>query len=370
MISTLRGSVGVTGVRQALAVYAASRVLTMAVMWLAAMRTGHGLIALLSNWDGNWFLRVVHSGYPTEVPMDAGGVVESTLPFFPLYPMATRVAGWVLPGADAWAAIAVSLVCGAIAAVLIHRLTELVADRSTADRVVVLFCLFPGSMVLSWAYSEALMLVLATGCLIALLRERWLLAGLLAAGATACRANAVVLVAVCLWEATAAVRRDRTWRPMIAPALAPAGIVAFFGYLWIHTGDPVAFLHAQEAWGVHPGVGRHTLQMIWGVLQAPTAKPTFTIAVISLGFALITAVLLVRRPWPRMLSVYALGVVAFSVVSRVDGLRPRDILLAFPLLMALAATTSPTRLRQVTWVFVPLLLTSQVFHSLGAWAQP
>jgi hypothetical protein len=369
-ITRTRADSGVAGARRTLAVYAASRVLTLAVMWIAAHRVGYRLIALLSSWDGNWFLTVVRSGYPNHVPVGGAVAAQSTLPFFPLYPLATRAAAWVLPGSDAWAAIAVSLACGAIGAILVHRLTELVADRRTADRVVVLYCLFPGSMVLSWAYSEALTVTLAAGCLIALLRQRWLLAGVLAGAATACRANAVVLVAVCLWEATAAVRRDRTWRPLLAPAIAPTGIIAFFGYLWAHTGDPLAFLHAEEAWGVQPGAGRRTLHMIWSVVRAPTANPTFTIAVISLGFAVLTAVVLVRRPWPPMLSVYALGILAFSVVSRSDGLRPRDILIAFPLLMALGAAASATRFRQTVMIFVPLLLTSLVFHGIHTWAQP
>ena len=369
-VTRTRADSGVAGARRTLAVYAASRLLTLAVMWLAAHRFGYRLIALLTSWDGNWFLMVVHSGYPKHVPLGEGVAAQSTLPFFPLYPLAIRAAAWVLPGSDAWAAIAVSLVCGAVGAVLVHRLTELVADRRTADRVVVLYCLFPGSMVLSWAYSEALMVTLAAGCLIALLRQRWLLAGILAGAATACRATAVILVVVCLWEAAAAVRRDRTWRPLIAPALAPAGILAFFAYLWAHTGDPLAFLHAERAWGVQPGVGRRTLHIIGQVVQAPATKPTFTIAVVSLGFAVITAVLLVRRPWPRMLSVYALGILAFSVVSRSDGLRPRDILTAFPLLMALGAAASATRFRQTVMIFVPLLLTSLVFHGIHTWAQP
>ena len=71
-----------------------------------------------------------------------------------------------------------------------------------------------------------------------------------------------------------------------------------------------------------------------------------------------------------MLSVYTIGILAFSIVSRVDGLRPRDILIAFPLLMALGATASAARFRQLVALFVPLLMTSLVFHAVGTWAQP
>ena len=352
-----------------LAIYMASRLLTFLAAWVAAMGWSD-VLSRLTSWDGGWFLLVVHAGYPTEVPTAGGHVVQSTLPFFPLYPIATRAVAWVLPGSDAWAAVTVSLACGALGAVLIHRLVGLVSDAATADRAVVLYCLFPGSMVLSWGYSEALMVVLAVGCLIALRQQRWLLAGVLASAATATRATALVLVLVCAWEAFTAIRRHGAWRPLVAPVLAPTGMLAYFGYLWAHTGDALAFLHAEEAWGVGPGLGRTTFRLAVAAVRSPWESPMATIATASLVFAIVTAVLLLRRPWPPMLSIYSLGIVAFSVTSRVDGLRPRDVLTAFPLIVALAARVSDDWFRRIAWVFGVLLFVSTVLHGTGFWGQP
>jgi hypothetical protein len=325
---------------------------------------------MLASWDGSWFLTVVHGGYPAQIPMSGGAVRESTLAFFPLYPLLIRIAAWVLPGPDAWAAIGVSLGCGAIAVLLIHRLTELVADRRTADRTVVLFCVFPGSMVLSWAYSEGLMIALAAGCLLALLQRRWFLAGALAGAATACRPTAIVLVGVCLWEAVTAARRDETWRPFVAPVLAPIGGLAFLSFLWARTGDPLAFIHAEQAWGVAPKMGAATWSIMQAAARAPLAVPAYTIAFVSVIFAAATVVLLVRRGWPVMLSLYTLGILALSLSSRSDGLRPRDLLTAFPLLIGLAATVSERNFWLLTRLFLTLLLVSMVFHGVGLWTQP
>ena len=50
---------------------------------------------------------------------------------------------------------------------------------------MILIALFPGSFVLSMAYSEALMLTIVALCFIALRDKHWLWAGILAAMATA-----------------------------------------------------------------------------------------------------------------------------------------------------------------------------------------
>src|SRR5664279_2260311 len=71
--------------------------------------------------------------------------------------------------------------------------------RRVALRTTAVFACFPGAIVLSLAYTEGLTLVLAVGCLLALLHRRWLLAGICAAFATAARPNALALVVACGW---------------------------------------------------------------------------------------------------------------------------------------------------------------------------
>ena len=56
---------------------------------------------------------------------------------------------------------------------------------------MVLFAVFPGSFVLSFTYSEATLIVLAAACLLFLLREQWWLAGIAAMLGTATRPNGV-----------------------------------------------------------------------------------------------------------------------------------------------------------------------------------
>src|SRR5207253_1167110 len=125
---------------------------------------------------------------------------------------------------------------------LLWRLLARIWGREVADRGTALFCFFPGSFVLSMVYSEPLMLALAIGCLLALLDRRWLVAGVLAGLATGVRPNAVALVAACAWAAAVAIVKRREWRALVAPLLAPAGLVAFFAFLWARTGRPDAWI--------------------------------------------------------------------------------------------------------------------------------
>ena len=132
--------------------------------------------------------------------------------------------------------------------VLVQRLASGWWGEAVGRRAVVLFCLFPGSVVFSMVYAEGVALPLAAGCILALQRRRWLLAGVLAGIATALEPEAVVLVLVCGVSAGLELRR-RGWRAresLLAPVLSVTGVAAFAIYLWAHAGTPFAYTQAQK----------------------------------------------------------------------------------------------------------------------------
>jgi hypothetical protein len=359
-------------VRAALGVYAQSRLLTLVVATVAGMRVGVGPLALLNRWDAGWFLRVVHEGYPHHVPTVAGQAVESTLAFFPLFPLLIRLLAFLTPLSNALAGVAVAIAAGAVTVIVMHRIAlRLTGDSTRALRAVTLFAFFPGSMVLSMPYSEGVMVALAALCLLALLDERWWTAGLCAALASGSRASALALVPVCLWQAVLVIRRDRSLRPLVAPLLAPLGTVVYFLFLWHHTGDPLAYLHAEAAWNSGLGsFGEPALKMAGEFLRAPFASAMPATATLSLVFAIVTSVILVRRRWPSVLSVYTFTVLTISVLTRTDGLRPRDLLTAFPLFLAAGDVLDERWMRFAAPASAALLALSLTFHNLGSWAQP
>ncbi|HSP27222.1 MAG TPA: hypothetical protein VLN74_01650, partial [Ilumatobacteraceae bacterium] len=143
---------------------------------------GSLISGVLTSWDGRWYLELVRRGYPDSIPANITyEQLEARAAFFPLYPWIVRLADAVLPGGDTIAALSVNFVLGAISVVLVGLLARRLYSVGVAARAMTLYAVFPGSAILSFAYSEALLIVLAAACLLLLLDERWLLAGVAAA---------------------------------------------------------------------------------------------------------------------------------------------------------------------------------------------
>lgn len=209
-------------------------------------------------------------------------VTGSTLGFYPLYPLVIRgLASLGLPPLAA--ALITSFTGGLTAAVLVQRLATIWWGQQTARRAVAVFCLFPGSIVFSMAYSEGLTLPLVLGCLLALWSGRWLAAGLLAGLAGAVEPAGLALFPVTVAVAAREIRpfglKERSARrSLLAPLLAPAGLAAFAVYLWYRTGTPFAAYQAQR-YGWHEGD-------VVALLHQPIARRLFEHPVAILGHLL------------------------------------------------------------------------------------
>ncbi|MDQ3973404.1 MAG: hypothetical protein M3276_03570 [Actinomycetota bacterium] len=166
--------------------YLLSRGVALGAVTVGALARGEpGLLRALAIWDGAWYLSATAQGYPSYLQVLEGEVVQNNVAFFPLYPLAIRGLSGLTGLSPLTAAIAVASVAGLAAAVLLWVLVRALCDQEVAERAVLLFCFFPGSVVLSMAYSESLMLTLSIACLLALLQRRWLTAGVAGALATA-----------------------------------------------------------------------------------------------------------------------------------------------------------------------------------------
>ena len=309
---------------------------------------------LTRSWDSGWYLALAEHGYPAAVPEEAGRALQSTLGFFPLYPLAVRAVhalGLSYPAAG----LTVSALGGLVAAILLWLLVRHLSGPAVADRAVALFCFFPGALVLSLTYSEGLMLALSIGCLWALLRQHWVVAGVLAGLATATRPNAAALVVACAWAAAMAVWRRREWRALAAPAIAPLGLIAFFAYLGRHTGEAGAYLRTQrEGWDqtLEPG---SLLDSISNFLRHPFADTNVTLIVLGALFAAVMLVLLVRSRPPGVVLVYTVAVLLMSLLTPTMGPRPRFLLSAFPLVIALADRLQPAAFSVVLAISATML---------------
>lgn len=297
------------------------------------------MVDVLTSWDGLWYLRIVRAGYPRVVRPDVTyEVADARAAFFPAYPTLVRFADAVLPGGDVVAALLVNLVLGLVFVVVCGMLARHLFDNRVAERTMVLVALFPGSFVLSFAYTEALLLAVAAGCLLCLVRRQWLAAGVLAAVGTATRPNGVALVAACWVAALVAVARERQWKALVAAALAPLGFIGFQWWLGRHTGEPGVWFRVQtEAWGEGASFGLTAITRTLKAVTSPLTSPTNVIT----GVSLVTTIALgwfarrARLPWP--LVAYSAAVVALMLLPATVTARPRFVYTAFPLFISAAA---------------------------------
>lgn len=336
--------------RWPLAVYGISRLVLLATAIVETFFRRWTLWHELSNWDGQWYLRLLTEGYPNHVTH-----TQTTLGFLPLYPMLAWLPAH-LAITPAWtgyevAGLFVSLVTGAVAIVLIGRLASDWWGEAAGRRAVLLFCFFPGTVVFSMVYTEGVLLVCIAGCLLAMQRRRWLLAGTLAALSTAVGPVAVAVIPACavaalveLWQK--GWRDPEARRSLIAPLMAPLGLIAFGFFLWLHAGTPMASYETQRyAWQesstplallrdgeelfrqIFPAAGTHP-----GVINANYIAGLIGAAVLLGGLVLL--VLRPRVPLPTL--VWTLGVAALTVTSAQTPPNARMLLCAFPAVIVYA----------------------------------
>ena len=294
---------------------------------------------VLTSWDGRWYLELVRRGYPDSIPPDITyEQLEARAAFFPVYPWSVRALDAVLPGGDTVAALALNFVLGAIALVLVGLIARRLYSISAAARAMTLFAVFPGSFVLSFAYSEATLIVLAAACLLLLLDERWILAGVTAAVATGARPNGIALVVACAVASFIAIRTSRDWRSLVAPVLAPIGFIGFQWYVDRTAGERGAWFRVQsEAWSEGTSFGvtafTNTARFITNPLGSPTDALT-ALSVVAL-IAMVYCAWRVRLSW--ILSAYSAAVIVLMLIPETVTARPRFLFTAFPLIIAVAA---------------------------------
>jgi hypothetical protein len=335
--------------------YAVSRVITVIGVAVAVLTGPNSWSKVFSVWDGRWYVKIALHGYPQAVPQGdfyagTGRQVQSSIAFFPLYSLLMRAVDKVVPGGVDVAGVVLSLLIGAVATVVVWVIADKLTDARTADRAAILFAFSPGAFVLSLVYAEGLLILLSAGCLLALLERRWVLAGVLAALAGATRPNATAVMLACAWAAGWALWKHRDWRALAAPVLAPLGMIAFFGYLWWHTGETrIWFRVESQGWGERIDFGRANLGVFADVVTRPLHNPNRLILAASMITAVVLMVILVRAKLPGVLNVYALSGLILVLASHINA-RPRFIFVAFPLVIALAKTIRTQRAFLVTAV--------------------
>lgn len=359
--------------REALATWVLTRLASVVLAgaagaFLATERPVPAFLDRWTQWDVALLIEIAQYGYdgnPSEEP-DPG------LPaFFPGMPLALRAVHLIVPN-WALAGLLISFVAGAVAVVALARLGEAYGPRGAGPRAVLVLLVSPWAVFLFAGYTEALFLAFAIPSWLLARRGQWAMAALAAAGAASVRITGVFLAVALIVQFVAA----RGWRsagwarvgwlavPFVPPAL-------YFLYLLARTGDPFAWLQAQEAgWGRELVPPWESFLTTWNAAFQVSNEFTWAfrgeLVAAAVGVAL-TIWLLVARQWGELTYV---GLQVASLLSSSFYLSvPRATLLWWPLWLLIAWIGLRHRWIHATYlaVSVPLMATMLIAFTRGAW---
>ena len=305
---------------------------------LAPPFTGPSWLAGWAQWDSGWYHEIAEDGYAYVAGQ------QSTVAFFPAYPVVMRAVEFV--AGDVYVAgIVATLLAGAAVAALLATWLRSRLSPAAAWAALLALLLFPYAFYLyGVVYADALFVAAVLGAFLLLEADRPLLAGLAGAVATAARPVGVVLVVALAvralerrgaFERSAAGRFD--WRRArwadAGVLVSVLGLAAWCLYLWSRFDDPFAFAGAQAAWD--QGAGPETWLKFQffrdiGDLRSPRAWALFMAhPVLTVG-----AACLLPRVFRRFgvgYGVYATLLIGLSALSTKNFFgMARYLLAAFP----------------------------------------
>lgn len=297
--------------------------------------------------DVNWYAGIAEKGYE-QMPFNAD--VPRNWAFFPLFPLLLRLISR-LTGELAITGMVFSHICFLLALFLLHRMSLLFGfSADDADRTLIYLAFFPTSYFFSIPLPEALFLLLTVASFYFAKSERWWIAGMLGALASATRTTGVMLLpalALLYWEMYRPVRLRDLRRDSLALLLIPAGLISFMIYLHVITGNALAFKGAMAAWGRKAGF---FVSPLLDYLGDPTEIAAhwdfrflnFSAVMIALG----AGVYLLKRRY-YALAAYTLLLTFVALSSALLQSQARYTMVAFPLYLALALAGRRAKINQL-----------------------
>lgn len=289
----------------------------------------HYLLNGYFRWDAAWYSSIVKKGYKFSEEHSSNSA------FYPLLPGLTRGLAGVIGDWRIAALVVVNTCCLGLVAAL-ERLSVFALPKIDARAVSHLLLVFPSSFFLVSFFSESVFLVCAVLSMLGYVKQRYVSAGIWGMLAMLSRSTGLVLAIALLVDLIwrhAQRKQPLTWRASWL-ALVPAGLGVFAVILWTQTGEPLAFLKAQEFW-------RPDSALPWAPLVKSLAGFEWDLPrsaknvqrLLDSGaaiFVLASAGLMAAARWRPCYWVYTLGVVVLPLCTGTMMGMSRMCLAAFP----------------------------------------
>jgi hypothetical protein len=313
--------------------------------------------SVLEGWvrfDAGWYRSIAEDGYYFR-----GDDEQSSVAFFPVYPLVMRAFHSVFGGDTAAWGIFITLASGLAVALLFYRWCVPRLGERRARYALAALLLWPyGWYLFGAVYADALFIALVIGAFVSLERDRVVLATVLGAIATASRpvgfavvigllARALEREGVVSFPRFDRVRSGRLGRPSapstdepappvirfdrgrlraatVLPLLSVAGLVSYVVYLWAKFDEPFAFVIAERAPGWDLEAGPHTwfkVEFFERLADYPNDGVWYTTglvvqAVLALGILALTPRVVRKFGWAY--AAYVVVVLAIPLVGSKD----------------------------------------------------
>lgn len=345
----------------ALAGYLAVRLVSTLVFGLLSSGHGYASRGMFVFVDSGWYQQIAERGYDTSISPNL-----SPFAFEPLYP-GLMALGHAVTGLSVTAVgLAITWVAAVACAWALFELGRLLRDARTGVLFAVLWALMPSAAIQGALYADTLAICLTAWALYALLRRKWITAGVLAclAGATRPTANAIVLT-VCVAAVVEFVQlrkqgRSAGWRPWAGFVIAPIGAVGFLGYVAYRMGSLGGYMKAQKKWGTGFGNASQVLHRIKLGLEGShsghydTSQSHLTTAVLLIVPVLIIVMFVQRQRWEVILYTVVVSVIVYTAIHDYTVV-PRELLAAFPIMLAPAGWLAKVKRQWIVWLLIAVL---------------
>lgn len=197
------------------------------------------------HWDTGIYMAIARVGYDN----------IGRTPFFPLFPLLTRIAMFIFQD-SLISALFVSNVLGAAVLMILYRIVKEDFDSKVAQRTILYLSIFPTAFFLAAGYTESTFLFMTLLMFYNLRKGNWWIAGFLGLLASIARSSGLLLALPFYYEYLR--QHDFTLtqfkfrnlrRDLLAGLLIPLGLALFALFCYWKFNDPLAFSHQEAYWG-------------------------------------------------------------------------------------------------------------------------
>jgi hypothetical protein len=326
--------------------------------------------AFFTAWDHgivSRYLHIAQVGYQT--PSDTA--------LFPLFPLLVTALAHLFGNGD-WSYLFAGMLLSNLALLgalfVLYQLAVESAGEAVAQHTLLYLCIFPTAFIFFTASHETLLLLLITGVLLALRRQRWWLAGLLGCGAALTDIVGIVLIVPYLYELWLRRESAKLWLALPLVILIPIGTALYSLYCRQIVGDPFVFLTAQPLSWPWQGLWQACVELFW---QQPFGS-FYQVRVLLNLSAMLVFLALTLIGWSRLRLSYSLwNIVLLLSMLLLSGLDRHDplatsqslVLVMFPAFITLAQLGERhPRLHQALQIMgVMLLATLSLLFVMKRW---